>query len=303
MRTIGNLATEQAASRLSDFLYVHGVENQFEPEDDGTFSLWIADDAQVAGAAQVLARFRADPNAAEFSASAQTAETQRRAQLTAEKASRATVADDARVSYERAFQPTPYVTYLIIAISVAVSVLSRLGDDKGSIHFLFMADVHVNGDYVSWSGHLADIRAGQVWRLVTPIFIHFGVIHIFFNMMLTKDLGTFIETRFGGRYLLALVIVTGMLSNLGQYLWAPTVPIFGGMSGVDYALFGFLWMRGKHDPTAGWRLTQNTVLQLVGWFFLCLFNIIPHVANGAHGVGLLAGMAWGWLSAQRFVSR
>ena len=37
---------------------------------------------------------------------------------------------------------------------------------------------------------------------------------------------------------------------------------------------------------------------MIGWFVLCLVGIIPHVANACHAVGLLVGMAWGWVSAK-----
>jgi hypothetical protein len=58
-------------------------------------------------------------------------------------------------------------------------------------------------------------------------------------------------------------------------------------------LFGFIWMRGKLDPASGLRLNQADIVMMVGWFFLCLIGIIPHVANGAHGFGLVMGMIWG----------
>ena len=99
MRTIGTLASEKAAARFSDFLYVRGIDNQFEPEDDGTFSLWILDDAQMTAAADMLATFRTNPDAPGFD-SARTAEEQRRTEAKAETTRRSTVADTARVGYE-----------------------------------------------------------------------------------------------------------------------------------------------------------------------------------------------------------
>ena len=295
MRTIGTLASEKAAARFSDFLYVRGIDNQFEPEDDGTFSLWILDDVQMTAAADMLATFRANPDAPGFD-STRTADDQRRAEAKADSTRRSTVADPARVGYEQNFMRTPYVTYLLIALSVAVAIFSKVGDNPLAIHQLFIADISEEG-----MPGLGDVMSGQVWRLVTPIFIHFGLPHILFNMMMLNSLGTFIESRFGGRYLFALVVVGAVLSNLAQYFW--NGPVFGGMSGIDYALFGFLWMRGKHDPSANCKLDPNFVYQLIGWFVICLVGIIPHVANACHAAGLAVGMAWGWLSAQRFFSR
>jgi GlpG protein len=70
-------------------------------------------------------------------------------------------------------------------------------------------------------------------------------------------------------------------------------PYFGGMSGVLYGLFGYIWLRGQCDPASGLALSPTTVWTLMIWFFLCLFGIIGSVANGTHVVGLVLGVLWG----------
>jgi GlpG protein len=145
---------------------------------------------------------------------------------------------------------------------------------------------------------LAEVRAGQVWRLLTPIFVHFGPIHLLFNVFMLRDLGTFIENRLGVTYLAVLTIVIAVLSNIAQFAWTGR-PIFGGLSGVVYGLFGFLWMRGKFDRYAIWPLSKATIQILLIWYVLCLTNLISSVANVVHTVGLAVGMAWGYLSARR----
>lgn len=298
MRTIGILDSEKAAARFGDCLYVRGIENEREREDDGTFSIWIVEEERVRDAAALLAQFRTNPDASEFSSASIEAESRRASELRSERSRRATVADAERINYERSFTPMPIVTYALIVIAAAVAVYSGVGGDWHALRFLSITELYVDGGFIRWIPTLPEVRSGQVWRLVTPIFIHFSLLHIVFNMMLLKDLGTFIEARFSGRYLAILVIATAALSNYAQFVWAG--PQFGGMSGVDYALFGFLWMRGKHDRSSSWQLNKNTVYALIGWFVLCLVGIIPNVANMCHGVGLVSGMAWGWISAKRF---
>ena len=300
MRTIGKLASETAAARFSDFLYVRGIENQFEPEDDGSFSLWVHEDTQMSAASDLLATFRANPEAKTFDNSTDAGK-KHSVEIAAERSRKSNVVSAERLAYERSFQAAPYFTYLLIVISVAVAIYSKLGEDKMAIHHLFIADLQVDGERVRWLSGFAEVRAGQVWRLFTPIFIHFSLPHILFNMMWLKDLGGLIESRLGALYLIALVAVSAALSNVGQAIVSD--PVFGGMSGVVYALFGFLWIRGKCDRTAGWQLNPQAVYWMIGWFVICLVGIIPNVANTAHGVGLVVGMAWGWLSAQPRFSR
>ena len=301
MRTIGTLANEKVASRFRDFLYVRGIENELEAEEDGTYRLWVMDEAHVKPAADLFARFQANPDAGEFSAAIPAAETKRREQAKAVEAQRSTVADAARIGYERAYRGVPYVTYALMVISVAVAIYSGLGANHTALRPLSITQFTVGDGFIELVPGLPEVRSGQIWRLVTPIFIHFSLMHIVFNLLLLKDLGTFIESRFSAGYMLSLVVVTAALSNYGQYLWKG--PSFGGMSGVDYALFGFLWIRGKYDRRSNWQLNKNTVYMLIGWFVLCLVGIIPQVANGAHGVGLAAGMLWGFGSAKRPFSR
>jgi GlpG protein len=135
-----------------------------------------------------------------------------------------------------------------------------------------------------------------VWRLVTPIFLHFGILHLLFNMYMLYDFGRLVEGRRGTLRFGLLVLVIAALSNYGQFYFMfldRTYPSFGGMSGVIYGLFGYAWMKSRYEPTAEIFVHPNTVVLLIIWFILCLVGVIPNVANWAHGVGLAVGMAIG----------
>ena len=87
-----------------------------------------------------------------------------------------------------------------------------------------------------------------------------------------------------------------MLANLAQ--WYFVGPNFLGMSGVVYGLLGYIWIRGKLDPSSGLFLHQQTVLVMMIWFFACWFQVIPiAIANYAHTGGLVVGMLWGFASS------
>lgn len=144
---------------------------------------------------------------------------------------------------------------------------------------------------------LADIKRWQVWRLVTPMFLHFGIMHVVFNMMWLWQFGVVLEMRFGSRRFLGLVLAVAALSNLGQGLWAGTN--FGGMSGVNYGLFGFLLLRSKLHPNPEFVMNQNTVAFMLIWLVVCFTGVVGHVANATHLVGFLVGGACGATNALR----
>lgn len=197
------------------------------------------------------------------------------------------------------------LTVALIALSVAVAVASGLGEKLELLTWLTLADLR--GFDRTIAGGFIAVQSGEVWRLITPIFIHFGILHLVFNMLWMKDLGSLIERRWSTRTLLMLVLVSAVLSNVAQFLvnWdfqngvRYANALSGGMSGVVYALLGYVWIRGHVDPSAGIRLPQSLVLLMLGWLVFCMTGVLGHIGNTAHAVGLVVGMAWGWIAAQR----
>ena len=145
-----------------------------------------------------------------------------------------------------------------------------------------------------------DIQGGEVWRLITPAFLHASLstnpLHLVFNMWWLYDLGTLIERRLGSTRFAILVVIIALVSNLAQFLVRG--PNFAGMSGVVYGLFGYAWVRGRLDPTSGFYLRPDVAFWMMIWFFLCASGFIGNVANWAHGGGLVAGAALGYAAHQ-----
>lgn len=181
------------------------------------------------------------------------------------------------------------ISIVLIAISAAVALLSNLGASQDALLSLYISNPDNRG--------LQDILGGQVWRLVTPIFIHFGLMHLVFNLLWIWDLGKLIEFRKGPTFYIGFVLVVGAVSNLAQYLLNGS-PYFGGMSGVVYGLFGYIWMRGRADPGFASGLNKTTVIMMLAWFVLCWTGLLGPIANWAHTMGLLAGAAWGLIASQ-----
>ena len=194
------------------------------------------------------------------------------------------------------------MTIVLAAISILVAIGTKLGGDSGPVlDALRIVPVHRLAEDPT-RGHFGTLRetitTGQVWRLVTPIFLHFGILHLVFNMFWLLDLGSMIETRRGSFFLLVMALVTAAASNVAQYylghLGAPN-PLFGGMSGVNYVLFGYAWMQGKFQPHRGIGLAPQTITVMLFWLVLCMTGLVGPVANVAHVVGLIGGVAFGYL--------
>lgn len=174
------------------------------------------------------------------------------------------------------------VTATLITLSIMVALFSKLGRDFQSLHFLFISEYRQG---------LPEILHGQIWRLFTPIIIHFGIMHILFNMLWLYQLGSTIEQRQNRKRMMILVVVISVLSNLAQFFWSG--PIFGGMSGVVYGLLGYVWAQGKFNPGAGIGLNQSTTLMMLIWFVVCWMGLVGNIANMAHTIGLVCGVILG----------
>ncbi len=139
--------------------------------------------------------------------------------------------------------------------------------------------------------------SGEYWRLVTPVFLHFGWMHIVFNCLWCWELGKRIEVALGSVNLAGLFLVTAILSNSIQHLVSGPV-LFGGLSGVVYGFLGFAWVAGRlNGRWLGLAPPTPIMLFMVGWLLICLVGVFDvlgfSVANGAHVGGLLTGAVLG----------
>ena len=110
-------------------------------------------------------------------------------------------------------------------------------------------------DYVASNENpLASLAKGELWRTVTPIFIHLDWLHIAFNMIMFFQFGALIESLKGtvrlGGLILAIAVISNVAQAVGPDAWGGT-PAFGGMSGVVYGLFGYVWIKSTFCPEAG----------------------------------------------------
>lgn len=296
MRPIGTIQDETQAMQFGGFLSVREIANQVDKDSRGDWEVWILDDDNIEKAKSLLEQFRRNPNDPIYAEASQAVVRQRQQEETAEAPSRVR-STGIRAIFGISPVPIGFLSVALIAISVAVTILAAVSKDDRLIQTLLITQVPTtDGGNPSQEKGLPEIRNGQVWRLFTPIFIHFGILHILFNMLWLWDLGSMIEARRGPWLLLLLTLVLAGTSNLAQYVLDG--PVFGGMSGVVYGLLGYIWMQGRFNPASRLSLQPQTVTFMLVWFFVCLSGLVGPVANAAHAVGLAVGTTWGFLAAQ-----
>lgn len=298
MRVIGEIQSEAAARIFGDFLHAQGIASELEPGAGDGWTVWVKSDDDCARGEEFLAAFLRNPADPRFAtAASDAAEARRRAD--ADQAAYQRRVRNARTLFPslQGYRFGP-LTYLLIFICAGVFIATSLGENFEPVHLLWFSEHSHHGQFWRRIIDLPELREGQVWRLLTPIFIHMSLLHLVFNLMWLADLGSMIEGRQSTGLLSWLVLVLGVGSNLVQYM-ATGHPHFGGMSGVVYGLIGYMWIRSKLDPGCGLRLHQQTIVTSIIWFFLCFTGWLGPIANGAHAGGLVMGMAWGWLAGRR----
>lgn len=298
MRLIGYVPSEANAATFSDYLLVEGIGNEIEREKEG-WAVWIHSEDEWRRAKEILSCFLANPADPHFSDQAGKGR-QLRQRATAEvEEGEAQIQDRQAV-----LRPSiPYslgpLTMVVVALCIAIAVLTWSGHTERIYRELLMTKITVvDGNLSNPAADLSEIRNGEFWRLLTPAFVHTNVLHLLFNMLWLLDLGSMMESRLGTGRLGLKIIVFGILSNLAQYL-ATDSAYFCGLSGVNYGLFGYMWVRGSLDPRSGLYLHPHTVALMVIWFFVCLMDMIPNlkVANMAHAAGFGLGIVWGFFAS------
>lgn len=141
------------------------------------------------------------------------------------------------------------------------------------------------------------IRAGQLWRLFTPMLLHGSIFHIGFNMYALFSFGVGLERRFGhGRFLL-LYLLGGFAGNVLSFLITrdPSVGSSTAVFGLVAAEGIFLYQNRKVFG-AETRNAISNVVSVVAINLLIGFTSGGYIDNWGHIGGLLGGLIFTWFS-------
>lgn len=273
MRELAVLENVRAAQAYLDYMQTQGIACTMEREEDSA-RVFVVNDADAEQALTVLRHFVQHPNDPKYhQASWELGQT-----------------DRGDLNYQGGgwliirnflFHAGP-LTLSVFVTCLVLYVLMNLG---------FFRPIY---EALSFFPNFADMQSMQVWRFFSPTLLHFSVLHIVFNLLWWWHLGGLIEQHKGANKLLTLFIVASILPNTIQFMMVG--PNFGGLSGVVYALAGYVWLAGKRDPEQGLGLPNPLMGFMLFWLVLGFMDIIgPSMANLVHLFGLAAGLLVAYL--------
>ena len=187
-----------------------------------------------------------------------------------------------------AFIQSP-ITMILIVICLTVAAISSLGAAASRVDFMFYPLI----DSSSLSALIGDINSlGVAFGTLAPMFLHFGELHLVFNLLWLWYFGKQLESLQPAGMFIALVVLTSFVSNTTQYM-AIEYNNFGGMSGVVYGLLGYTWIIHSLMPRSYLLINTNMFIFFV--LALVLMEVVASswIATAAHVGGLVSGVAIG----------
>jgi GlpG protein len=313
MRQVGSLESEAVARKFAAWLLAQRIEAHAEQEPAG-WVVWVREEDQLEKAREEFTHFREHPDDSKYQSAEKSAEAVLREDAARRQQAQGKVIE-MRGRWGAPGLPgtrrNAPIAMLLIGISAVVALLtwndtmeqSETRDELSStVRALLFVDPLAA--HLSASGELrphvdmwASIERGEVWRLVTPIFIHFGLVHIAFNAMMLFSFGSVVENRRGAIFMLLFALAVAAIEETIRGIAVP----FGGLSGVCYGLIGYIFIKSRFDDRERYFLSPGTTFLALAWLVLCILRefpafqpmlaALPTAANTVHVVGLLAGAA------------
>ena len=184
----------------------------------------------------------------------------------------------------------PRVTYVLLAINVLVFLAMTLAGGSENPNVLIRFGAKVN----------PLIADGQVWRLLTSMFLHIGWVHLFFNGYAMYIFGIQVERLYGSSRFLAIYLLAGLYGSLLSFAFGPGLS--AGASGAIFGLLGAMvaFFRRHRETFGAWGRQQLLNLLVVAGINLALSVAVPGIDILGHLGGLVSGAVLGWLLAPQY---
>jgi rhomboid protease GluP len=188
------------------------------------------------------------------------------------------------------------VTYVVTLVNGLLFLLTllvtlRLMEGEVGLGLLFGSiDLRVLVNYGAKFGPFID--QGEWWRLLTPVFLHGGILHLAMNTWVFLDLGPEVEELYGRAKFVVLYVLCGIGGVVASYLWSPNVVSIGASGGIC-GLIGLLI--GRSYQYQGTHPSPERSL-LISWVVrILILGLLPMIDNAGHIGGLVTGLALGYV--------
>jgi rhomboid protease GluP len=154
---------------------------------------------------------------------------------------------------------------------------------------------------IAWGSNFGPFTTGgEWWRVLTSLFIHFGIIHLAFNMWAIATFGPLAERLYGSVNYLLIYLVAGVAGSLVSISWRPDINS-AGASGAIFGILGALLAAqlrtGESFPSSVLRPLRNSTLVFAGYALLNGLQT-KGIDNAAHLGGLTGGFLIGLVMAR-----
>lgn len=313
MRCLGQIESQKAAEEFIAYLLTLEISTQIESvgENGDAWEIWVRDEDKLAQAKEELVQFQRNPSDPKYAASVtkanQLLEEQAKARQQAAKNVRRIDTSNVRRGLMTGGRMPP-LTLTLLILSIGVGLVSNFSspgpNNKWGLLVLDQLSFVSSQDIRQSDGDpAASLKRGQVWRAITPIFVHIGILHLAMNMFMLASFGRLVERWIGTPKFALMVLVLAIGPNLFQGLspeWMRGSYAFGGISGVLYGLFGYVWIRTSINPGLGISIPFPMIVIAIGLIVIGLSGMIPNwrLADLCHLGGLVIGAAFGFASEQ-----
>ncbi|HEY5561283.1 MAG TPA: rhomboid family intramembrane serine protease [Clostridiaceae bacterium] len=174
-----------------------------------------------------------------------------------------------------------FITYILISINVFMFIISAiLSQSVMSISTNVLISLGAKVDYL--------IASGEVYRLITCMFLHGGLMHIVLNMYALYAIGPLIEKVYGRKAYIILYMLSGILSSLFSFVFSPSVSI--GASGAIFGLMGAVLIYAfKYRSQLG-RKFLNNISMIIAINLAIGITLMSYIDIYAHIGGLIGGI-------------
>ncbi|MFZ3391059.1 rhomboid family intramembrane serine protease GlpG [Buttiauxella gaviniae] len=262
MIMITSFANPRVAQAFVDYMATQGIILTIQRHEQS--DIWLANDSQESRVRAELEQFLANPGDSRYLA-----------------ASWNTGHTGSGLQYQRypflatITQKAGPFTMVIMAACVLVYLMMQVMGDRAVMVWL------------AWP--YKDSLHYELWRYFSHALMHFSIMHIAFNLLWWWYLGGPVEKRLGSGKLITLTLISALFSGFVQAKFGG--PLFGGLSGVVYALMGYVWLRGERDPDSGIYMQRGLLAFAVLWIVIGFFDVLGmSIANAAHITGLVVGL-------------